>query len=64
MAYTILAWAWAKVAETIELNPEKDSNSFYKEQRELADFGLNWLSDEGLLAWSRVNKQSEPLPWI
>lgn len=64
MAYTLLAWAWAKVVETVELNPEKDSNSFYKEQKELADFGLNWLSDEGLLAWSRVNKQSEPLPWI
>lgn len=64
MAYTLLAWAWAKVAEAVEQNPNKESDKFYKEQKELADFGINWLSDEGLLAWNRVGKKSEPLPWI
>ena len=64
MAYTLLAWSWAKVAEAVDANPEKNSNEFYKEQKELADFGVNWLADEGMLAWSRVEKQNEPLPWI
>ena len=64
MAYTLLAWSWAKVSETIANNPDSSSNNFYREQNELSDFGVNWLADEGMLAWSRVEKQEEPLPWI
>lgn len=62
MAFTLLTWAWAKVAE--ELNEEKELDSWHQSQSDYAKFGTEWLLDEGRLSWKQVIKKEAALPWL
>lgn len=62
MAFTLLAWAWARVAEG--LSEEAELDSWHQSQRDYAKFGIDWLLDEGRLAWKRVTQKEAALPWL
>jgi alkylation response protein AidB-like acyl-CoA dehydrogenase len=62
MAFTLLAWAWARVAEGI--SEEAEIDSWHQSQRDYAKFGIDWLLDEGRLAWKRVTQKEAALPWL
>lgn len=62
MAFTLLSWAWAKVAEALE--EEKNLDAWHQSQNDYAQFGIEWLLDEGRLAWKRVVNKEAALPWL
>ena len=64
MAHTLLVWSWAKIAQAIENNESYRTDPWLEEQANLAQFGIDWILEDGLASWRRVNKKDAALPWI
>lgn len=64
MAFTLLAWSWGKFAEAVESEIKKTTDSWFTEQLNFAQFGIQWLLPEGELAWKRVLQRENALPWL
>ena len=62
MSYTLLCWAWARIVTALKSADGDDP--WVAEQHKLARFGLQWLMDDGRLAWKRVEAFDRPLPWL
>ncbi len=60
MGHALLAWAWARLARTADRRV--DANDAAR-QRELAQFGLDWLLPAAQWRWQRV-QQMPALPWV
>jgi alkylation response protein AidB-like acyl-CoA dehydrogenase len=63
MAFTLLTWAWAKVAQALKEDGGQH-DQWHKSQADYAQFGIDWLLDEGKMAWERVGKKEAALPWL
>jgi alkylation response protein AidB-like acyl-CoA dehydrogenase len=60
MGYSMFTWAWAKIAlATAELPEAK----FRTEQRQLSQYGLEWLSSNADQHWAQVTQWQKPLPF-
>lgn len=64
MAFTLLCWAWGKFSKAVHEHPHRDQDPWFAEQEKYSKFGLEWLVQEGEMAWARVLKKEAELPWL
>jgi len=64
MAFTLLCWAWGKFSKAVHEHPHRDQDPWFAQQEKYSKFGLEWLAQEGEMAWARVMQKEAELPWL